>query len=248
MGALQYIPFGFKAQYKGKPGDIPLTLQSRLLHLKGMRQVPVVQVVKSAESINSADAFVLQQSTWSGPVVIVWNGTRASPVEKIASKKLCNLMSQCTYRGGNAKVIVADEGSDSEPQFWAALGLDGATKPAGKEESDGEHEQAVAAATARWTLSRASGRPIFIADAKLAVRPLRQEMLSFKTAIYMWTEVDGLIVWIPKGFDSENEKDAVVQAYRFIAREKVSCGRQSVRTGETSSQAVLRMCLLALSD
>lgn len=91
------IDTGFK---KVKPTEY----KPRLLHIHGNKKPKIIQVPLAWSSLNSGDAFVLD----NGLTIYQWNGKKASGLEKTKAAGLCRSIDD--DRSGKAAVIVLDEG------------------------------------------------------------------------------------------------------------------------------------------
>ena len=136
---------------------------TRLLHVKGRRNVRVLQVPLQLSSLNSGDVFILD----AGLTLYQWNGADASRAEKAKGLDIA-LAIKDEERGGRAALITLAEGEASEEAaaFFAALGWTGApgAAPIASAEEGGADEVAEAAAcspasaSSSTTAARTGGR------------------------------------------------------------------------------------------
>lgn len=149
--------------------------ETRLLQIKGRRNVRVVVCKVDVSSLNSGDVFILD----AGLILYQWNGKDASRSEK--SKALdVTLAIKDEERGGRAKIIAVNEGEANEATaaFFQALGFKGDPATAKiKDASEGGSDDA----------PEAAGGPIKMYEAQdpkgqqwtlIEQRPLTKAMLK----------------------------------------------------------------------
>jgi len=93
--------------------------QSRLLHLKGRKNVVVREVPLKIESLNSANAFILD----AGLEIFHMNGRDCGPLEKAKAAEVTHALAR--ERNGRARVWVFDETDEHDAnanRFWELLG------------------------------------------------------------------------------------------------------------------------------
>jgi len=104
---------------------------TRLLHIKGTKNIRVTQVANEVKALNNGDSFILDM----GLQIFQWNGKSAGIAEKRkAASMIENLKKE---RNGKAKSAIID-GIEENKVFWEALGQAGGAPPA---------EASIAAAT-----------------------------------------------------------------------------------------------------
>ena len=118
---VRYLAGGVDSAFNVVDRDARVT---RLLHVKGSRNVRVMEVPVALASLNSGDVFILDD----GANLTQWNGARSSKREK--SKALdITLAIKNDERGGTSTVSVVDEEApldDAARAFFHALGCDDA--------------------------------------------------------------------------------------------------------------------------
>ena len=109
---------------------------TRLLHLKGRRNVRVKEVECKRESLNEGDVFVLDL----GLMMYQWNGADANRMEKTKGLEVCTRLRN--DRGGKPKMKILDSGTqDDSEAFWEALGGKGPIASAEEGGSDAAEEK-----------------------------------------------------------------------------------------------------------
>ena len=90
---------GFKKVERGK-------YETRLLHVKGRRNIRVQQTRLAWSSMNSGDVFILDK----GLDIYVWNGKEAGRLEKIKGLDVARRIKD-EERGGRAQVHIIGKGA-----------------------------------------------------------------------------------------------------------------------------------------
>lgn len=111
---IKYLEGGIESGFKHVDRD---AYEPKLLHLKGKRNVRVMQVELSGNSLNEGDVFVLD----CGLKLYQWNGGDSNKYEKFEGMKIVNGINN-DERGGKAEVTFMDSGKNETDEFWAALG------------------------------------------------------------------------------------------------------------------------------
>lgn len=98
----------------------PTDYQPRLLHIKGRRNVRVMQVPISHKSLNSGDVFVLD----AGMKLFQWQGAKCSGQERVKAAALMNAIDD--ERGGKPvkfQIMETDKDEEEEvKEFWKLMG------------------------------------------------------------------------------------------------------------------------------
>jgi len=187
--SVQYLKGGVASGFKHVVRDV---YEARLLQLKGSRMVRVSSVPLAASSLNSGDVFILDL----GLTLIQWNGAEANRKEKAKALDVTVAIKD-DERGGKAKVVALDQGSESD-EFWAALGGKGPVAPATPDTS------AVAERTAAKLIkvSDASGA---LQQQEVASGALDRKMLD-TTDVFVLDNGAEIFVWIGRGAGAEERK------------------------------------------
>jgi hypothetical protein len=172
---------------------------TRLLHIKGRRNIRVAQTKLEPQSLNDGDVFILD----AGRQIFQWNGAEASRVEKqkglVVTKRIRD-----QERSGKAAIHIIDNGKDDDSAFWTAFGVEKPRKiKSAKEGGDDQtHSRKSAENTKLYHVSDASGS---IAVNELTERPFKKEHLKTDDAYILDVAGTAIYAWIGKGA-SEQEK------------------------------------------
>jgi len=180
----------------------------RLLHVKGNRQnVRVSQVATSGTSLNSGDAFILDQ----GMTLIQWNGKQASLFEKMRAGQVVRAIKD--ERGGNPEAYIYEEGDKGLDAFWAALGGQPASiKNAREGGDDGQSAQAAVAQVKLYRLSDAKGTMAFTLEKS---GDISKQDLDSKDA-FILDNGSEVFVWIGKQSSPQERKLGMQYAEQYL--------------------------------
>eukprot|EP00026_Physarum_polycephalum_P006563 Phypoly_transcript_06611.p1 GENE.Phypoly_transcript_06611~~Phypoly_transcript_06611.p1 ORF type:complete len:537 (+),score=113.66 Phypoly_transcript_06611:97-1707(+) len=138
----------------------PAEYACRLLHLKGRKFVRIMQVELTTHSLNSGDAFILDD----GMTIYQWQGKSAGPNEKVKAGQIARSLKD--ERGSKPNIIVIDESVDSgSADFWNKLGGKAKIATAAEGGSDLESDKKPTP-KCLYRLSDASGKLEFTLMAK----------------------------------------------------------------------------------
>ena len=125
----QYLAGGVDSAFTAVDRDAYTT---RLLHVKGKRNVRVMQVPVSVASLNSGDVFLLD----TGRTVTQWNGRHASRAEKAKALDVALAVKSEEHFGKSSLVAIDEANTDFDDDtvraFFSVLSGDG--KDSGKDE------------------------------------------------------------------------------------------------------------------
>lgn len=183
--------------------------QTRLLHIKGRRNIRTQQVPLEPKSMNEGDVFILD----AGRNIFQWNGKSASRVEKSKGLEVTKQVRD-QERGGNAKIHIIDSGKDDDTLFWEKFGV---AKPSkiSAESDDEAHQQAQAANMKLYRVSDASGK---LNIEEVEARPLTQELLATEDAFILDTGSSGIFAWVGKGASKAEKCASMQNATNFISQ------------------------------
>ena len=196
---VRYLAGGVDSAFNVVDRDARVT---RLLHVKGSRNVRVMEVPVALASLNSGDVFILDD----GANLTQWNGARSSKREK--SKALdITLAIKNDERGGTSTVSVVDEEApldDAARAFFHALGCDDAALAArnvasaedGGADADAD-AAAFGAAAVRLYHLRDDGAAGTLTFSEVTVRPLSKEHLQTED-VFVLVAGGAAYVWIGK--------------------------------------------------
>jgi len=183
---------------------------TRLLHIKGRRNIRTQQVALDPKSMNEGDVFILD----AGRNIFQWNGKGASRVEKSKGLEVTKQVRD-QERGGNAKITIIDSGKDDDSLFWEKFGCPKPSKIAEEGMDDEKHEQAKAENMKLYRVSDASGS---LSVDEVTTRPLTQDLLDTKDAFILDTGASGIFAWVGKGATKEEKCASMTNATNFISQ------------------------------
>jgi hypothetical protein len=186
----------------------PKTYEHRLMIVKGKRYPRVFNMPMVANSINEGDVFILDL----GMKLYYWPGVDANVNEKVKGMEIV-INIKNTERGANPKLFYPrDKSPEADEEFWAALGGRPATiNPATSDEEDTSDPNF---AYTLWQVSNASGS---LQLTEITERPLRRDHLDTSDS-YILELSDTIYVWVGKGSNLEEKKNAMQSAKDFIAQ------------------------------
>jgi len=174
----------------------PTEYKPRLLHIKGRKNVRIVQVPMACASLNSGDVFLLD----AGLTLYQWNGSKASGAEKIKAAALVRAIDD--EREGKPQVVVVEE-NDNNADFWKLLGGHG---PIASADSAGLDDETAGFEKKLYQLSDASGNLNFklVGSGKL-----NKSLLNSNDVFVLDTGAE-IFVWVGNG-SSKREKDSAMK-------------------------------------
>jgi hypothetical protein len=107
---ITYLEGGVESGFRHVERD---QYETRLLHLKGKRNVRVKPVPVTRASLNSGDVFVLD----AGLKIYVFNGKDANRMEKVKGLDVAARIRD-DERGGRAQLLTVDEGEQGTIPKW----------------------------------------------------------------------------------------------------------------------------------
>jgi gelsolin len=202
---LSYFPNGVRLLAGGVDSGFnhvtPETYSPRLLHVRGtFKSVSSSQVPLASASLNSSDVFILDL----GLKIIQWNGSKSNGAERNKAAALARAIDD--ERKGLAHVEVISEG-EACPEFWAALGGQGAIAP-----DSSSHAQPKAHEPVLNRLSDASGHLTFT---EVARGRLNRSQLHSSDAFILDTGCE-IFAWIGKGASVNERKFAIQSAQQYL--------------------------------
>ena len=204
---VRYLEGGVATGFKHVDRD---AFQTRLLHVKGRRNIRVSQVDLNPSSLNSGDVFVLD----AGREIFQWNGKEATNLEK---QKGLDVIRQIRdeERSGVAKLIVIDEGKDDDSSFWAKFGAPkpNRIKSSAEGGEDDAHTRQSADAIKLYRVSDASGKLVV---AEVEQKPLKKEHLDTNDCFILDTGSAGIFVWVGKKSTGEEKAQSMKRATDFL--------------------------------
>jgi len=181
----------------------PEEYKSRLLWIKGKKNVRVREVPLKSTSLNNGDVFILD----NGLKIYQWNGSKSGIFEKNKAGQLCRSLD--SERSGKPEVIVQEEGSE-DTVFWNALGGKGPITDASKVQSDDEWENSTFKKL--FKLSDEGGKFTFTEVAEGS--NLKKSQLDTKDA-FVVDAGNHIFVWIGTGASVGERKYAMRYAQEY---------------------------------
>eukprot|EP00761_Pharyngomonas_kirbyi_P003462 gb/GECH01003466.1/.p1 GENE.gb/GECH01003466.1/~~gb/GECH01003466.1/.p1 ORF type:complete len:376 (+),score=118.73 gb/GECH01003466.1/:1-1128(+) len=189
----------------------PEEYQPRLLHVKGKKNVRVVQKPLQVSSMNSGDVFVLD----AGLTVYQFNASKAGPFEKNkASQVVRNIDEQRGYK--TTSVVFEQDNLDDgeqEQEFWKLLG--------GKDEvpeeiPDDEEQKMEKLPTKLFRVSDESGELKFTEEGE-GDGKLEKDQLNSDDVHILDTGLD-LFIWVGSGSNTSERKNAIKFALNYLSK------------------------------
>jgi gelsolin len=180
----------------------------RLMHLKGRKNVRIIEVPCTGQSLNEGDVFVLD----AGLTLYQWTGKKASQAEKTRAAQLCRQLD--SERKGLPKVVnIEQNDKDPNEDFWALLGgrCEIAADAGGDDDWETKEDKIL------YQLSDAGGKLEFnkIAEANRVTRDKLDTRDVFVLDIGM-----EIFVWIGKGASDGEKKEAAVVGSKYLRDNK----------------------------
>eukprot|EP00298_Acanthocystis_sp_HF-20_P005546 c15680_g1_i1.p1 GENE.c15680_g1_i1~~c15680_g1_i1.p1 ORF type:complete len:835 (-),score=375.35 c15680_g1_i1:37-2541(-) len=202
---IQYLSGGVESGFTKVERD---KYETRLLHCKGAKNVRVTEVPVSVSSLNSGDVFVLD----CGLTLYQWNGKDANRKEKAKGLDVTAGIKN-NERGGRAKVVVFDQGSETD-DFWSALGGKGAVA-----EGDARSDNQADEAASHRKLLRLSASNGSVATETVAEGTFKKAVLD-TNHVFIVDAGNPIMVWVGKNASAAEKKESMILAQNFINQEK----------------------------
>nr|KAG5697187.1 hypothetical protein BaRGS_002196 [Batillaria attramentaria] len=199
----RYLEGGVDSGFKKVERD---KYETRLMQIKGKRNVRVRQVKCDCSSLNQGDVFILD----CGLVIYVWNGPHSSKMERIKGAEVAKRIND-EERGGKAAVRIIENTWDSDPAFFKALGSKEEIKAADDGGDDTEYERVLAEAVKLYRVSDASGK---LEVTEAGEKPLKREHLDSNDCFILDSGPSGIYVWVGKKCTKTEKKSAWQNATR----------------------------------
>jgi hypothetical protein len=239
---VQYLPGGVASGFKQVTRD---SWETRLLHIKGRRNVRTMPVSVDPASMNEGDVFILDM----GLRIFVWTGKDASMVEKRKALDIA-LAIRNDERGARATIAVAEQGKPEEADFWKAMAeASGKPKPVriNSAESGGSDDANPKnlRKTRLFKVSAESGtmKTTLIAEHEPnEPSNLTKDMLDTHDAFILDTgsPVEGLISWVGKKADPKEKLHAMSEASEFVKSNGFPASTPITKVPEGSETALFK--------
>ncbi|KAJ3449756.1 villin [Anaeramoeba flamelloides] len=202
-GGIKYEEGGIESGFKHVVKD---QYETRLLHLKGRRNVRVSQVDVAATSLNAGDVFILD----CGLTIYQWNGKDCNKMEKMKGLQVSTKIKD-DERGGRAKIHIVDQGKE-EQNFWKAIGGKGQIKTAEEGGDDLEFEKGSMKDVVLYRVCDESGQLKITEEGR---PPLKKAMLDTNDCFILDCGSE-IFVWIGNGSTRQEKKESMLNAVKFL--------------------------------
>ncbi|XP_065886890.1 gelsolin, cytoplasmic-like [Dysidea avara] len=203
-----YLAGGIESGFKKVDRD---KFETRLLHVKGRRNVRVSQTQLSWAAMNDGDVFILDM----GRQIYVWNGLEAGRLEKIKGLDVARRIKD-EERGGRAEISVINQDSMSD-EFVKTMNAtaDGTPRDIQAATDDSTFERKAKDLVKLYQVSDASG---FLEINEVGNYPLKRDMLDTNDAFIVDTGSGGIFAWVGKRATRDEKKAAFKNAVDFITK------------------------------
>ncbi|ESO84882.1 hypothetical protein LOTGIDRAFT_221805 [Lottia gigantea] len=204
---IKYLEGGIESGFKKVERDV---YETRLLHIKGRRNVRVRQVKCDVSSLNQGDVFILD----AGLTIYIWNGPSSSMMEKIKGAEVAKRIKD-EERGGKAQIYIIDEKWDSDEKFFKALGSEGEISIKNEENGgdDREFERMEQENVKLMRVSDASGQ---LEIEEKGSKPLKRTDLDSNDCFILDSGPSGIFVWVGKNCTKNEKNSAWQNALEFL--------------------------------
>lgn len=188
----------------------PETYRPRLLQVKGRKYPRVKELPLARTSLNQGDVFIID----NGLTVFQWSGRESSSRERGRGAQLTRCIA--SERRGRAKIVVEEDGKESDA-FWAALpGGKGGIAPAVMGGVDDAPEAgADGTKKALFKVSDASGKLTFT---KLAEGALDRQLITSDDAFVVDSGSE-IFVWLGAKASKQEKDNAPRFAMDYIKQQ-----------------------------
>eukprot|EP00051_Salpingoeca_urceolata_P003255 m.56380 g.56380 ORF g.56380 m.56380 type:complete len:830 (-) comp12608_c0_seq1:214-2703(-) len=227
---LTYLEGGIATGFKHVDRD---AYPTRLLHVKGRRNVVVEEIEVNPTKMNRGDVYIAD--TASG--IVQWNGETSSNVEKIKAVQVCNDL-RTTLHGGDAKISIVDQDQEGDGAFWDALGIKKAyVNPA---TSDDDDSKVPAKRFANLKLFKVSDDSGSTKMQEIAKAPLKQSQLDTNDAFIVDVSGTHIYVWIGKKASKTERLNAMRYAQDCIKKNGYKAGTPITRVVQFAEPPVFQ--------
>jgi len=221
---VQYLAGGVDSGFQTVVRDVWPT---RLLLVKGKRNIRVFEVPVTKASLTQDDAYVLDM----GLNLYIWYGPNSNKYEKAKALDLVSSINSDT-RGGRAKITrVCDEEEQNE-DFWGALGgyAVATSLPLGAS------DDTVPAYPANRLLSISEGQT---SEVEVVGGKLTKEMLVESNVMLVIAQ--GVIyIWVGRDATMQDKKEATASASSLVQSENMPSSTSIVRVSQSNEPATFK--------
>eukprot|EP00296_Roombia_truncata_P007845 JP446301.1.p1 GENE.JP446301.1~~JP446301.1.p1 ORF type:complete len:370 (-),score=176.59 JP446301.1:122-1231(-) len=183
----------------------PTAYRSRLLHLKGKKNIRVCEVPKKASSLNQGDVFILDL----GMELFQWQGQKCGIFER---QKAAELVRALDDERGSGVAINVIEGDDPCPEMFAHLEGE-ATEIKSAEEGGSDVDASKEITKKLFKLSDAGGSLSFT---EVAVGPAIQRSMLDSNDVFIFDAGVEIYAWVGKGASKEEKRMAIIRAQDYM--------------------------------
>jgi hypothetical protein len=201
---------------------------TRLLHVKGKRNVRYWEEPVAKESLNTGDVFILDD----GPMIYVYNGALANKYEKLKGIEVANRVNN--ERGGKSHIHFIHEDPTCEA-FWAHFGGHfEVTNPGGPDD-------AVDHVAARcFRISDAAGNGVEFTAVDLPDEKLKKSILDTND-IFLIDVGSKVFVWVGRGASPAEKRESMIHAARYLVDSRGSGATVPIeRVGEGAESSLFK--------
>jgi advillin len=204
VGGLMYLPGGVESGFVKVERD---SWPTRLLHVKGKRNVRVTEEAVSSASLTQDDVYILDM----GLKLFIWNGVNCNKYEKTKGLEVVTQINN-DQRGARASIVRLDE-DPTNSEFWTALGgyVDPSSIPLG-DDDDAVPEYPP---NRLVQIEDETGETV-VTEIALENGKLFKSMLN-SNSVYIVVAQGTVYIWVGRGCSLEEKKQATTRASEFVA-------------------------------
>jgi len=180
----------------------PDQYKPRLLHIKGKKQIRVMQVALARESLNNGDTFILD----NGLKIWQWNGAKANIPEKNKANQIV-IQLKAERAKAHSKIL---DGDEDDEEFWKLLGGKGAIS-----DDAGDDEEVKAFEAQLYRLSDASGSMKFSLEGKGALKKAALD----SNDVFIVDVGHTVFVWVGSKATADERKKAMNYASDYLSKQ-----------------------------
>jgi len=203
---IKYLDGGVDSGFKKVERDKYVT---KLMHVKGKKNIRVKQVPLDITSLNQGDVFILD----AGLTIYVWNGPDSSRWERIKACEVARRIKD-EERGGRAQLKIIEDKWETHGGFFRALGTTPGPITTAEEAGDDEgFEKQQQEAIKLYRVTDASGETEI---KEVMEKPLKRKQLESEDCFILDTGPSGIFVWTGKDCTKNEKKEAWKHATDFL--------------------------------
>ena len=228
---LRYLEGGVATGFKHVDRD---AFSTRLLHVKGRRNIRVAQVALSPASMNSGDVFILD----AGRDLFQWNGKESTNVEKQKALEVVRKIRD-EERSGKANITVVEEGKENDAAFWTAFGAPKPNRIKTAAEGGSDEEATKASVVTLHRVSDVSGKLVVT---EVTQKPLKKELLDTNDCFILDTGSNGIFIWVGRKSSNDEKAQSMKRATDFLKTKGYPNWTQITRIVEDGETPLFKQC------